>query len=393
MAVELSTGEAPLVRTCRDAAGVHLGTDGPFNPGLLFQRYLPCVNRIGKDKKQKELQGICAASEQTDPALLAAWNERWRAMAGAACATIFERATEAPLLIGFGNKGAFEIGFTFHFLGFPYLPGSGVKGLARAWAFFKVIEAAGNFDLEELPEDAVAGRLREIESQLTEPDLEKYTLSVAGWPEQARALAGQFRLIFGHQNDAGHAIFFDAIPRDDRKGVKMVMDILNPHYPEYGNGTSLPTNWQDPPPVQFLTVAAHTVFCFAVGWRGLQPPDERDLAARWLQESLAFMGAGSKTSAGYGFFKTEPPAPQRERKGPYLDETVTGSIYDDSDPQDYWVWLDGYSNQQNQLLARMPRTPGIPALVENQIIRACVVHVQGRKGADMEVILRWEANQ
>jgi CRISPR-associated protein Cmr6 len=56
-------------------------------------------------------------------------------------------------------------------------------------------------------------------------------------------------------------------------------------------------------------VAPGTEFRFAVGWR--RPLDDearklRDLAKEWLTEGLMELGAGAKTSAGYGYFEEAP---------------------------------------------------------------------------------------
>jgi len=52
-------------------------------------------------------------------------------------------------------------------------------------------------------------------------------------------------------------------------------------------------------------VAPSTEFRFAVGWRGTLDDEGRrlrDLARTWLVEGLTQLGAGAKTSAGYGYF-------------------------------------------------------------------------------------------
>ncbi len=48
---------------------------------------------------------------------------------------IFGKRAEARILSGLGGSHPMEVGFAFHPLyGFPYLPGSGLKGVARSWA-------------------------------------------------------------------------------------------------------------------------------------------------------------------------------------------------------------------------------------------------------------------
>ncbi|MFZ2423912.1 MAG: type III-B CRISPR module RAMP protein Cmr6, partial [Anaerolineae bacterium] len=76
--------------------------------------------------------------------------------------------------------------------------------------------------------------------------------------------------------------------------------------PKYYQGTdTFPTDSQNPIPVYFLTVAAGEAFQFAVGWRGTldeHAKSYRRTAQTWLRQGLLNLGAGAKTSAGYGYF-------------------------------------------------------------------------------------------
>ena len=370
--------DAAAPQATREAVAVHLTGGGILNPGLLFDRFLPRADQIGDDPeaKQRALEGILnAVNERTHRGLLAAWNARWDKTAEAAGGEIFERACAAPLIVGLGRKGMFEIGFSFHRSGFPYIPGSALKGLARTWAFFQVLEQAGNFDLESLSEQEVPKRLEELEKQLTEPDEKTFVrILQADWLASAHQAAIWFRQVFGHKKFAGHAIFMEAIPRaDGRNRPGMVLDILNPHYPEYTAGKSLPTNWQDPQPTKFLTVRRGVVFRFAVGWRG-EPGDKAHAQAEaWLQDALARLGVGAKTSAGYGYFAESAPKaadPVQPVSGPFVDEVVTGRVYA-QEGNGYWVWLDGISTEENDFLAWLPAV-NIPELKEDDAVTAVI---------------------
>ncbi len=96
-------------------------------------------------------------------------------------------------------------------------------------------------------------------------------------------------------------LFFDAMPFGE---VEFVLDIMNPHYPKYYDGSKPPTNDQDPIPVTFLTVHK-TTFAFALVPRDASKAqhvkDVEDVKG-WLQEALQKYGVGGKTSAGYGYF-------------------------------------------------------------------------------------------
>jgi CRISPR-associated protein Cmr6 len=164
-------------------------------------------------------------------------------------------------VVGLGAAHVLETGITLHRLfGLPIIPGSALKGAAKAYA------------------QLVEGRTED------NPDL------VA---------------VFGMTEQAGSVIFFDAIPLEV---PKFQLDIMNPHYPQYYDkrgGSSKepvsPADWDSPRPVFFLTVT-ETPYRFAVAARSEQGNRLLDLAEKWLKGALAELGIGAKTSADYGFW-------------------------------------------------------------------------------------------
>jgi CRISPR-associated protein Cmr6 len=273
----------------------------PQNPGLVFDRFAPSWGESSKWKKQG-LQQVIEAAKRVDQGLLQAWNARWQAAAAARYAVPFSLCTDWRLIAGLGRKGPYEVGFTFHRYGFPYLPGSSVKGIARAAGLVELAGALGESDINRL-----AGLLR-----LDEPEhfRELFAERYPGVDSYVTQLGIEFRAIFGTTTAAGGAMFFDAIPA---RRPTLDLDIMNPHYPDYYQGSQWPTNWQSPVPVFFLTVAPDTEFRFAVGWRGSREREWeskwmglRNRAERWLRQGLTELGAGGKTSAGYGYFRVTP---------------------------------------------------------------------------------------
>lgn len=258
--------EYPIPKKSTEAWRKHQGKPGQ-NPGLIFDRFAPQWEGQATLKKEG-VEAVRRASEKgrVDERLLTAWNTRWEQTVRYAKAEPFTLKTDWRFIAGLGRKGPLEVGFTFHRYGFPILPGSSVKGLARAYAWL----------VEEQRE--------------TDPDF----LAIFGRAPQK----GEDESIA----QSGRAIFFDAIPR---QAPKLELDIMNPHYPKYYQGGEWPTDSQSPVPVYFLTVASGTEFRFAVGWRG-EVNDEarrlRALAQDWLIKGLTELGAGAKTSAGYGYF-------------------------------------------------------------------------------------------
>ena len=274
---------------------------GVTNAGLIFDRFAPDWSSQSTLKK-KGLQRV--ASAPADKMLLREWNARWERCVRAARGEPFALRTDWRLIAGLGRKGPLEVGFTFHRYGFPILPGSSVKGVARAWAFLQLAERP---DLN-LTDDV--NSLAELDEVLSaDGEDEGYLKWRAAQRDEVQQLVDDFRAVFGTLATAGRAVFFDAIPA---QLPTLELDVMNPHFPEYYQGNAPPTDWQSPVPVYFLTVAAGTEFRFGVGWRGaLDEAGQRlhRFAQEWLKAGLMNLGAGAKTSAGYGYF-VSPPQPR-----------------------------------------------------------------------------------
>lgn len=268
----------------------------PQNPGLIFDRFSPDW-RDDSTLKRDGLETVLEAAGRADRDLFDAWVERWRQDAKTIQATTLEMVSDWRFVAGLGRKGSLETGFTFNRYGFPYLPGSSVKGLARMAALVNVAETIQSERLNDL--DAAL-------SEDTGEGLQKSWKKVfKESPQPIPPLAETFRKVFGTTSEAGAAIFLDAIPEKLPKDrLILELDIMNPHYPDYYQGKAPPTNWQSPQPITFLTVAARTPFLFAVGWRRevSLDTDAFDKVVGWLQTGLENLGAGAKTSAGYGYF-------------------------------------------------------------------------------------------
>lgn len=175
----------------------------------------------------------------------------------------FQAKLEARFATGLGSPHPTEVGFTFdRTIGVPYLPGSSVKGVARAAA-----ELSGE-PLTEL---------------LFGPEVEREGKSSAA---------------------IGDLIFLDAYPTS---WPELSLDIINCHHSDYyaNPSRSYPSETKAPVPVYFLTVAPGTAWTFRVVSRsGHHAP----LGAAALQWGLKHLGAGAKTAVGYGFFGGSPVA-------------------------------------------------------------------------------------
>lgn len=203
------------------------------------------------------------------------------------------------LVVGFGAEHVLETNLYLHRIyGFPIIPGSAVKGVTRTCAFWEIAEhfnipekALGDLDrlLNEGKENAQKALWEQIAQHIAP------THSFDDWQAQAAL----FYAVFGTTDQQGQVIFFDAYPT---QAPKLELDILNPHYGEYYQGSNRPpADYLDPSPTYFLTVAKDSPFEFAVASKDSALADT---AQQWLKSALSELGIGGKTAAGYGFMKT-----------------------------------------------------------------------------------------
>jgi len=191
-----------------------------------------------------------------------------------------EFKTSWRFVSGLGMGHVLETGFVWHrLLGVPYLPGSSVKGLIRAWA--------------------------------------------KSWEEEGK-WENEYKKLFGDSDEkmgAGSLIVFDAIPQLDDlpKGKRLLeLDVMNPHYSDYyaqkemdigENGQKIktpPADYLSPVPIFFLTVAPDISFEFALApLPGVGTEEHLKKGLYLLERALENLGAGAKTAVGYGRMKIE----------------------------------------------------------------------------------------
>ncbi len=207
--------------------------------------------------------------------------------------TRFACRTTGPLTLHLARASALEnAGICLHpIYGFVYLPGSGLKGLTRAYA-----ETIGDAS-----------------------------------PDQIRSVFGS---VSGKREDephqAGSVVFHDAWGTE---WPRLSADIVNNHHPDYyRDGGDGPGDWENPIPNYFLAVPPDTVFEFTVSARRDDTPaDHLQLARQWMLAALCHFGAGAKTAAGYGSFVPTPlddiPAPSLSALPQSRVESATYSVH------------------------------------------------------------------
>ncbi|WP_010478231.1 type III-B CRISPR module RAMP protein Cmr6 [Thermococcus zilligii] len=236
---------------------------------------------------------------------------------------VFRLKTASRLVVGLGDESVYETSIRLlRNYGVPYIPGTALKGIARAYALEKFADE--NFDTlkDKLKKDDFYEIVGELERALSggklEVDLgensEAQLQATFGENSKVRVSFKELVEIFGTTEKSGEVIFFDALPVSpdsskaslepvppDSLKAPLEFDIMNPHYGPYYQGDEAPGDWHDPVPVIYLTVRPGVEFLFAVAPLGRGELAEKAKAI--LEEALKEHGVGAKTSLGYGRFK------------------------------------------------------------------------------------------
>ncbi len=192
--------------------------------------------------------------------------------------TSFTGSPDWRLVVGLGNPSVYETSITLHHIyGFPYIPGSALKGITSHWAAREVYQDDTKEMKKALKEDmfrAVFGNLKE----------------------------------HGHEANKGFVTFHDALPIEPPTPAP---DIMTPHYGDYYGKKVPPGDYLDPNRISFLTVKEGKFrFYLTIENRENTLPDTGDLcpdnvlktAKEWLIAALQMGGVGAKSAVGYGYF-------------------------------------------------------------------------------------------
>lgn len=252
------------------------------NPGLLFDKFAngwdpEWDKKLAHDVKKIFFSEFAEADYRYLQVNLRSYLERQEKLVCQLCGTdtspLLYLKTDWRFVSGLGSEHPYETGFIWHrTLGVPYLPGSSIKGLMRAW----------------------------VEQWC---DMDKETRKVIQRLFGSGAVEGE-----GVKDEAGTLIIFDALPV---RVPKLELDILNPHYqPYYENSNNPPADYYSPVPIFFLTVAPYQSFCFCLAPRpgAITEDTAGDVVHGYelLESALKTIGAGGKTAVGYGVFTDDP---------------------------------------------------------------------------------------
>lgn len=305
------------------------------HPGLFLDKYVASWDpqaEAGKLSERVQRPAVKAVTERSqkppDGLNFGDLFERWQRMLGRVGCVGFRAKTVGPLTLHLARASALEnAGICLHpIYGFVYMPGSGLKGMARSFAetvWLPAQLAQSGQDWQSADEQQWNSALDKLDHVFGYvPYIEPSKEARQQMSEFARELDRRRRERDKKRSQeanahVGEIVFYDAWPVG---WPRLVVDILNSHHKSYYENQEPPGDWDSPVPVYFLAVPAGHTFQFALGkWRDTTPDELLELAVGWLMGALEHQGAGAKTAAGYGAFEiTEGP----ERLAPAAPEGV-----------------------------------------------------------------------
>lgn len=185
----------------------------------------------------------------------------------------------ARCVTGIGETSPLMVGFHVDWTsGWPMVPGSGLKGMTRAW----VEHWAAPSDL------ACHG--------VDESILDEIFLAIFGWPAED-----------DDPGSAGDVVFFDGWWCEESR---IALDVMTPHHAAFllsdgydaTNPKDRPADWNDPTPIPFLVVEQGAKLITGLAARRPVAAPLVPIAEYWLRGAAKSIGLGAKTSEGRGRF-------------------------------------------------------------------------------------------
>lgn len=264
------------------------------HPGLLFDRfYLGSVieadgskSEEGKSKKEHFQKVIESSNNPKVTDLYKISFHRWKDNLPKSIYKSGTFETTGRMVVGLGKASVLEIGMHLHHhLGFPYIPGSSLKGICAHYCS-KVWGA-------------------------------KDTSFKSTMNGDKKSSGSHHQFLFGDTTVAGSISFEDAwwVPTAvaQKSQSPFNMDIITPHHEDWQDkGKAPPTDYDSPTLVSFLSISGKFHFC--ITWQGQDGQNAEEineinnwmnLAWKLLTEALTEQGVGGKNSSGYGRFDLE----------------------------------------------------------------------------------------
>ena len=190
------------------------------------------------------------------------------------------------------NESVLETKLLLHRLfGFPYIPGSALKGLALA-AFFYDKKLVGKVNNKDIPLNSTKlNQLAKLNKVIFNKDIIKKIRDIFGSPAIPELKP---------KEQAGKIIFLDAWP-EDLDGL-LDLDSWTVHYPKYykeNNTNAYPGDDDSPNPLLQLCVKKGATFQFVMLADRGADKNLLDEAKQYLQMGLKHLSIGAKPDYGY----------------------------------------------------------------------------------------------
>jgi len=318
------------------------------SPGLIFHKWQAWDSFVTfkRDEARRDyFNDVATAVQNIYQQNYPRWHAQYRRALQALGVETQAFPTVWRLLVGWGSNPTLEAGLALHHLyGFPYIPGSAVKGLLHHVAEMEAMEmfpASATPDKEKLRAALQQLRLikilfgsihlerarkkesgEEIGPACPQSKLKEFKDQLNGKPEWQEIVDEIDAL--QQEHTGGMLSFYDAVPEPDQAEL-LQTDIVNCHYGEYygSEGDHPPSDDQQPVPATFLAVKPQAKFIFAyrlAAWPAAPGRDDEEKERRrvlhqltrqtvldqvnaWLHKALGEWGVGAKTAAGYGYFE------------------------------------------------------------------------------------------
>jgi len=244
----------------------------------------------------------------------------WRSVGG----SIFELSTCSKLAIGLGISSVYETNLSLlKMYGFPYIPGSAIKGITKNWCILKFADEYKRKHNKEIAVNTIDNLLEsEKETNIVNkyPELLKIKIKLKKKKNQHEVTEldiKELRKIFGTKERKGLIVFYNGLinlKQSDDYAVKDVLaiDIMTPHFSDYYEKPkeNPPIDWYNPNPITFLVAKENLnfTFCLSLIMQTQKNQEEENLLIKVrsiTEEALINYGVGAKTSLGYGRFKEE----------------------------------------------------------------------------------------
>lgn len=253
------------------------------NAGLWFDRYLS-EQKSDANKMEPYVSHIKQVAQLKEPPAYEAFFTRWKTEFKKVGVSMRHAHVVGRVAAGLGGESVIENGMKLHqTYGVPVIPGSSLKGTARAYAAAFL--------------DDVWGK--------SEKDTGEQVYGEA------------FKTLFGTMKQAGVVIFFDALPIPS--SWKIHNEIMTVHHPEYyQNQNEPPADWDSPTPIPFPSVSGS----FLIALYAPTAPMWAVAGMNILQMALTETGIGGKTSSGYGRFDLAelPLSPEEQQMQTFFNQ-------------------------------------------------------------------------